>query len=87
MVLVLTISKGWDIRKAVKMLRESNCFMFEWLTSDIKYKQHEEFVDEALRLGMSTISWKAIAFHYLNKAKKHLRGNDKTDNKRSNSCD
>jgi predicted nucleotidyltransferase len=56
------------------MLRESNCFIFEWLTSDIKYKQHEEFVEEALQLGMSTISWKAIAFHYLNKAKKHMRG-------------
>eukprot|EP01127_Copromyxa_protea_P006801 TRINITY_DN1677_c0_g2_i13.p1 TRINITY_DN1677_c0_g2~~TRINITY_DN1677_c0_g2_i13.p1 ORF type:complete len:149 (-),score=26.58 TRINITY_DN1677_c0_g2_i13:652-1098(-) len=65
---------GWDIRKAVKMLRESNCFVFEWLSSDILYKQHKGFVEEARELGMSNISWKAIAFHYLNKAKKHLRG-------------
>lgn len=72
----LTI-QGWDIRKAVKMLRESNCFIFEWLTSDIKYKFHQSFVEEALELGMTHISWKAIAFHYLNKAKKHLRGEDR----------
>eukprot|EP01126_Amoeba_proteus_P012297 TRINITY_DN1504_c0_g1_i19.p1 TRINITY_DN1504_c0_g1~~TRINITY_DN1504_c0_g1_i19.p1 ORF type:complete len:139 (-),score=26.52 TRINITY_DN1504_c0_g1_i19:332-748(-) len=55
------------------MLRESNGNVFEWLNSDIKYQEDSNFVTEALSLGTNYMSWKSIAFYYINKTKKHLR--------------
>lgn len=34
---------GYDIRKAVRMLRESNCSILEWLTSPIVYSSDPTF--------------------------------------------
>ena len=35
---------GWDLRKALRLLRKSNPALFEWLSSPIVYRQDEEFV-------------------------------------------
>lgn len=64
---------GWDIRKAMKMLRESNCSILEWLYSPIVYFDNDGFLDAARQIASQSISWKAVAFNYLNKARKHLR--------------
>jgi len=64
---------GWDIKKAVKMLRESNCGIIEWLYSPIMYTADPVFLQGARELVQKYASWKSVAFHYLNQAKKHLR--------------
>jgi len=64
---------GWDIKKALKMLRESNCGIMEWLFSPIVYAADETFLKDCRALALSMVSWKSVAFHFLNQAKKHLR--------------
>jgi len=64
---------GWDIRKAVKMLREGNCSILSWLQANIYYFKNDAFISEARALGQKYLSWKSVAFHFVNKAKKHLK--------------
>lgn len=64
---------GWDISKALKMLRESNCSLVEWLTSPIVYAHHPGFLPQMHTLLHSYLSIKALAHHWLNKAKRHWR--------------
>jgi len=64
---------GWDIKKAMKMLRESNCGIMEWLFSPIVYTADNTFLNECRSVALSHVSWKSVAFHFLNQAKKHLR--------------
>ena len=35
---------GWDIRKALRLLRKSNAVLLEWLRSPIVYTQDEAFI-------------------------------------------
>lgn len=42
---------GWDIRKAMRMLRDSNCSILTWLHSESFYIKNEEFVNDGLKLG------------------------------------
>ena len=35
---------GWDIRKALRLLRKSNAVLLEWLRSPIVYTQEEAFI-------------------------------------------
>ena len=42
--------KGWDIRKALKLLRKSNPPLLEWLQSPIVYRDRDGKADQLRRL-------------------------------------
>ena len=42
---------GWDIRKALRLLRKSNAVLLEWLRSPIVYAQDDEFVHTLAELA------------------------------------
>lgn len=84
------------MRKALRMLRESNCGVLEWLYAPLLYCAAPDFLagthsthtprtafltahtlssppcSEARALAERDVSWKAVAFHYLNQARKHV---------------
>lgn len=42
---------GWDLRKALKLLRASNPVLLEWLRSPIQYLQDERFAPRLRQLA------------------------------------
>lgn len=63
---------GWDLRKALKLLRKSNPPLFEWLASPIVYRQWPEA--EALRaLAQTCYGTRPAFFHYLHMARGNHR--------------
>ncbi len=64
---------GWDLRKTLQLLRESNPTLLEWLRSPIVYQQ-EAYWAECLRVlaeeGFSPVRG---YHHYVSMAKKNLR--------------
>jgi len=80
---------GWDLRKALQLLRKSNPPLLEWLQSPIIYLDRFE-VAAALRRMLTTYhSPIACAYHYLSMARNDqvhppLKGSEeRTDCKRS----
>lgn len=69
---------GWDIRKALKLLRKSNPPLLEWLVSEIVYSEDYGFKNELLKIKESVFSPKASMHHYLSMAhgnyREYLRG-------------
>jgi predicted nucleotidyltransferase len=64
---------GWDLPKTLRMIRDSNCSVVEWLSSPIVYRSDPAFVADALALLKRYGSQKALGHHLMNKAKRHLR--------------
>jgi predicted nucleotidyltransferase len=69
---------GWDLRKALGLLRNGNATLVEWLSSPVVYKADPTFL-AAVRTAASNVSRPERAFHhYLHMARKnyreHLRG-------------
>lgn len=62
---------GWELRKALRMLRDSNPGLLEWLRSPIIYHSDSFFYERALQLVQQFHSHKSMAHHYTNIAKKH----------------
>lgn len=91
-IILNNLFKGWDVRKALKMLRDSNCGILEWLHSPIVYYSDHTLVNgpetitiflgtyqhfvEMRELAKRHTSWKSVAYHYLHQSKKHLDGSD-----------
>jgi predicted nucleotidyltransferase len=64
---------GWDLRKALKLLRKSNPPLLEWLSSPIIYRSHADVADklrEAIEKFYSPIG---SFHHYLNMARNNHR--------------
>lgn len=59
---------GWDLRKALKLLRKSNMPLFEWLQSPVVYKQDAHFLNELKQLMPVYFSPRASMHHYLSMA-------------------
>ncbi len=61
---------GWDLNKALRLMRASNPTVFEWLNSPIVYRE-----DDAFRTarGLSGLSFapRSTIYHYLNMARKN----------------
>ena len=69
---------GWDLRKALGLLRKSNPSLLEWLESRIVYRADETFLAELRSLATRCRSDERLFRHYLSMAKSnaqsYLRG-------------
>lgn len=69
---------GWDVRKALGLLRNGNATLVEWLSSPVIYRTDTQFL-QAVRSAAQEVHRPERAFyHYLHMASKnyreHLRG-------------
>lgn len=62
---------GWEIRKALKLLRKSNPSLLEWLTSQIIYLRDEIFFSQIKEMSTQAFSPIAAIHHYLQMAKRN----------------
>lgn len=60
---------GWDIRKTLQLISQSNTTAFEWLQSPIVYHQKEGFKDEAWKVCQKYFCRRSNIHHYLGIAK------------------
>lgn len=59
---------GWDVRKALHLLRKSNPTLLEWLDSPIRYVWDEALIAPLLRLAPQSYDPLASCHHYLSMA-------------------
>jgi len=64
---------GWDLRKALGLLRKSNPPLLEWLSSPIIYMIDDEITKNFKALMPVCYSPTACIFHYLNMARNNFR--------------
>jgi predicted nucleotidyltransferase len=64
---------GWDLRKALQLLRDSNPTLLEWLRSPIVYEQDDAFAARIKALAQENFSLVRGYHHYVSMAKKNLR--------------
>lgn len=71
---------GWDLRKALQLLRKSNPPLLEWLQSPIVYCRQEAILSQIRALLPQYYSPAACHYHYLHMAKgnylEYLRGQE-----------
>lgn len=71
---------GWELRKALTLMKKSNPALMEWLTSSIIYRQDDKFIASMRELMQQYYSPKACFYHYLHMAKgnyrEYLRGDE-----------
>lgn len=69
---------GWDLRKALRLLRKSNPPLFEWLRSPIVYRERTSTAEMIRGTLPEYFSPPACMYHYLHMAqgnfREHLRG-------------
>jgi predicted nucleotidyltransferase len=59
---------GWDIRKALHLLRKTNAALLEWLDSPICYQNKDNLQEELASLAIHHHPSAAIYWHYLKMA-------------------
>ncbi|MDT9002253.1 nucleotidyltransferase domain-containing protein [Paucibacter sp. APW11] len=64
---------GWDLRKALQLLKESNPTLLEWLRSPIVYQQNDDWAARLRTLAEDGFSPLRGYHHYVSMAKKNLR--------------
>ncbi len=64
---------GWDLRKALQLLRDSNPTLLEWLRSPIVYRQEDRWASRLRQLAGSHFSPVRGYHHYVSMARKNLR--------------
>src|SRR6202000_3239085 len=64
---------GWDLRKALQLLRDSNPTLIEWLRSPIVYRQDAPWVERFRALAEQGFSPVRGYHHYVSMARKNLR--------------
>lgn len=62
---------GWELRKALRLLKKSNVSPLEWIQSPIVYQQVDDFVSEFRELCDASFSPKAVIHHYHTICKKY----------------
>ncbi|AWH89702.1 nucleotidyltransferase domain-containing protein [Limnobaculum parvum] len=65
---------GWELRKALGLLKRANPTLLEWLDSPIVYREDSEFMDKFRALAVEHFSSLRARYHYLSMAKKNFRG-------------
>lgn len=56
---------GWDIRKALRLVRKSNAVIFEWLQSPVVYYDTTSFAQHTLHIAKAYFSPQACMHHYM----------------------
>lgn len=64
---------GWDLRKALALLRRSNPPLLEWLGSPIVYRESAAPADAMRSLALEHYSLPACMYHYLHMARGNFR--------------
>ncbi|MCD5324886.1 MULTISPECIES: nucleotidyltransferase domain-containing protein [Pontibacillus] len=62
---------GWELKKALKLLRKSNPSMLEWLYSEQVYMEQEGFMDRLRRIMPSAFNPLSVLHHYHKMAKRN----------------
>jgi hypothetical protein len=69
---------GWELRKALQLLRKSNPALLEWLRSPTVYRKHESFFHRMEKLATAYFDARHCFWHYFHHAastrKKYLAG-------------
>lgn len=60
---------GWELRKALRLLRKSNSPLMEWLQSPVVYHADARFMEDMTGLMAGFFSPRAMMHHYLSMAK------------------
>ncbi len=63
---------GWDVKKALQLMYESNPSIFEWLSSPIVYRDTDEFKD-LKEISHQYYSEKKSLYHYLHMANSNYK--------------
>lgn len=64
---------GWDVKKALALLRVSNPTLLEWLHSPVVYHADSKFLKEMKALADKAMGPRALCYHYLSMAKNNWR--------------
>jgi uncharacterized protein len=64
---------GWELRKALRLMRKSNPPFYEWLRSPIVYAERRECVDELRKVAMDCYSPERCYYHYRSMARGNMR--------------
>jgi predicted nucleotidyltransferase len=64
---------GWDLRKALGLLRKSNPGILEWLQSNIIYSDMPAVTGKIKELAQQTFSQKACMHHYFSMARRNFK--------------
>lgn len=65
---------GWELRKALYLLRRSNPTLLEWLDSPVVYAQQAAWVARLRALAPQFAALHKVRYHYLAMARKNYRG-------------
>lgn len=65
---------GWELRKALRLLRKSNPTLFEWLDSPVVYREQPAVTGPLRALAPAYFSAQRGRYHYLAMARKNFRG-------------
>jgi predicted nucleotidyltransferase len=57
-------ANGWDLRKALGLIAQSNAVVTEWLTSPVVYRRDEDSAALLLGLARTCAHLPALAYHY-----------------------
>ncbi|RIW37249.1 nucleotidyltransferase domain-containing protein [Bacillus salacetis] len=60
---------GWDIKKALYLLKKSNPALLEWLHTEDRIMADQEFCQQIMRLKEQTFSPASCYYHYLKMSK------------------
>jgi predicted nucleotidyltransferase len=64
---------GWDIRKALRLMRKSNPPLLEWLQSPIVYRERADLMNEMRVLAQQFYAPRSAFHHYASMAKGNMR--------------
>ncbi|ACO03574.1 MAG TPA: nucleotidyltransferase domain-containing protein [Persephonella sp.] len=64
---------GWELKKALFLLRKSNPSLIEWLNSPRVYLKDEEFYKKIKKLMEKSFNPKSLMYHYFHMAKSNYR--------------
>jgi len=70
---------GWEIKKALGLLRKSNPPLLEWLQSPIVYKSESTFLKGIQDLSKEYFSPIAVMHHYLSMSKKYFEASQESN--------
>ena len=65
---------GWDLRKALGLLRKSNPALLEWLNSPIIYRKRDDLLKPFLDLSKRAFLPESSCYHYLSMCKSGIAG-------------